>query len=992
MKRYVLSVLMSVLTVVAVSSQVNSHSSEGYIARGILMYDDCNFRGCIDQMSKAVRQTLSPEEKEEADYYVAMSSLQCGDESAIDLITGFLRDYPSSVRRAEMEKAEGDYYFNRHIYGKALTAYGRVDSRQLDGSDAEDYVYRSAYGNMKLAEYDKANDGFSSLTSTKRYGNASRFYQGYIAYATGDYAAAEPLLSAVDKSSSPGDMAEYYLCQIYFSRENYGKALPLARSLASRNVDVEYRAEALRIAGESLFNMGREKEAAESLYDYVSMCDRPQLSAMYVLGVCEYRDGDYGKAIEHLSQAVASDDKTGQNAYLLLGQSHYRQGNKTAALLALETASLMGHDPEAKESAAYNYVVVKSQDRNTGFAGCVESAETFLMQYPESDYADNVREYLVKGYMANNNYERALLCMASSENMTPSLLECKQRTLFTLATRDADAGRVKQALTRFGQAKAIPVSDKTVAVECDLWIGDCYYKESRYDAAASSYLEYLNNITPSHVNCVTAYYNLGYCRFQQKRYDDAFVNFKRVTQSPGNLSKSHVADAYNRMGDCRYYESDFDQASRYYDQAIKVNPSSGDYALFQNALMRGHNRDYENKIKDLDALIAGYPSSSLVPLAMLEKAESYTALDDSDNAIETYMQLAEKYPSTSQARNALLQLAIAYGNSGDRNKAIEIYKEVIKDYPDSEEAGVAADDLKRVLAEEGRLDEYAGFVKTVPNAPQIDAGEMDMLSFSAAENAYLGGNGIKALTEYLSQYPDGQYRHKALHYLTQASFEGGNEGQALVYANEILTDYPQSDVAEQALSIKADIEYRQGNVQNALEDYRQLEQMAVVAHNVRAARVGQLRTLRDMGMHEDVVKTADKLVASLDVDDVVMNEVLFSRAYALNALERYSEAVADWMALSQHTEDIYGAKSAYYMAQYYYDAEMPDKSREVVEKLIESDSPHQYWLARAFILLSDINRKEGREFEADEYLKTLRETYPGTETDIFIMIDQRLNR
>ena len=46
--------------------------------------------------------------------------------------------------------------------------------------------------------------------------------------------------------------------------------------------------------------------------------------------------------------------------------------------------------------------------------------------------------------------------------------------------------------------------------------------------------------------------------------------------------------------------------------------------------------------------------------------------------------------------------------------------------------------------------------------------------------------------------------------------------------------------------------------------------------------------------------------------------------------------------------------------------------------------------ARAYILLSDILRKQGNEFEANEYLKSLKENYPGQEADIFQMIDQRL--
>ncbi|MBP2691920.1 MAG: hypothetical protein J6B44_08890, partial [Muribaculaceae bacterium] len=70
--------------------------------------------------------------------------------------------------------------------------------------------------------------------------------------------------------------------------------------------------------------------------------------------------------------------------------------------------------------------------------------------------------------------------------------------------------------------------------------------------------------------------------------------------------------------------------------------------------------------------------------------------------------------------------------------------------------------------------------------------------------------------------------------------------------------------------------------------------------------------------------------------------------------------------------------------------DMPDKAKDTVEKLTASGTPHSYWLARGFILLSDIYASQGKQFEAREYLNALRENYPGNESDIFMMIDSRL--
>ena len=66
------------------------------------------------------------------------------------------------------------------------------------------------------------------------------------------------------------------------------------------------------------------------------------------------------------------------------------------------------------------------------------------------------------------------------------------------------------------------------------------------------------------------------------------------------------------------------------------------------------------------------------------------------------------------------------------------------------------------------------------------------------------------------------------------------------------------------------------------------------------------------------------------------------------------------------------------------------EARRLVEAFVSSTTPHIYWHARGYILMSDICRKEGKLFEANEYLRTLRANYPGSEIEIFNLIDERL--
>ena len=54
-----------------------------------------------------------------------------------------------------------------------------------------------------------------------------------------------------------------------------------------------------------------------------------------------------------------------------------------------------------------------------------------------------------------------------------------------------------------------------------------------------------------------------------------------------------------------------------------------------------------------------------------------------------------------------------------------------------------------------------------------------------------------------------------------------------------------------------------------------------------------------------------------------------------------------------------------------------------------ASTPHAYWLARSFVLLSDVYMKLGRELDAKQYLLSLQQNYQADD-DIAGMIQTRL--
>ncbi len=989
MKKLIIGALAAT-TAFCSNAQINSPAADGYCRRGELMYNDKNYVGCIDQMMYLKTQSPTPAELEEADFYIAMSSAHLGKYDAPALLKYFLWRHPESNFCPLARIAIADLLLDADEYGEALMNYNLVDPASLDSATAARLNFNRAFCLLKRGDYDSAQPLYEGLSKDRQHANSARFYLGYIAYIRKDYSRAAELLRNVNTSESPADMADYYLAQIYYIEGDYSKAATKAKAILNRGVDPEFQAEALRIAGESLYHLDNDTQAIKYLRQYVDRESNPLPSALYILGVTDYRQGDYQTAIDRLTPVAALDNAMGQSANLFIGQSFMQRANYSSAMIAFEKALKMDFDPTVQETAFYNYAVANTQGGHIPFGSTVTTFEDFLRRYPNSRYAPKIREYIVAGYMTDNNYPAALASIEAVRNPSAAILKAKQQVLYTLGTRELTAGDITSAINHLTQARELASHNPQLGAEAGLWLGEALYADGRYNDAARTLTAYLNDRHASRDNRAIALYDLAYARFEDRKYSEALSDFSRFINEPGQSSSETIADAYNRLADCYYYESEFDRAADAYNKAFTVNPSAGDYALYQEALMKGIQRRYNDKIEGMRSMIQRFPSSSLVPSALLEIGESYDQLNLPEKAIESYSMVAARYPSTQQGRQASLLLALAYLNNGNNAQAVSTYKKLITSAPSSTEARQAMDNLKLLMADEGKLTEYARFIENIPGAAPIEPSEMEKLSFASAEREYLNSGMTGRLMEYLDRYPNGASRPTALSYAIKANVASGNRQAVIKYATELITAYPDNEAVPDALKAKADTEYTQGKYESALATYSRLSESSAAPYMINDARIGMARAASELGRYDTVIECADALTASSTISHDRRAEANYLRATALAGRGETDAAIAAWTELAKDLSNLYGTMSAFAIADTHFNQGNLKKARKEAENLINSDQPYDYWYARAIILLSDINRAEGNTYEADVYLSNLKEKYPGSETDIFNMIDQRL--
>ena len=177
----------------------------------------------------------------------------------------------------------------------------------------------------------------------------------------------------------------------------------------------------------------------------------------------------------------------------------------------------------------------------------------------------------------------------------------------------------------------------------------------------------------------------------------------------------------------------------------------------------------------------------------------------------------------------------------------------------------------------------------------------------------------------------------------------------------------------------------------ALADYKKLQAKATTAERRQLGAIGVLRCGALMHDDAEVINAATALLAEAKLSPELRNEALYYRAKAYLNQKADKKAMDDLQLLAKDTRTLYGAEAKYLLAQYFYDAKDDKNAEKVLEDFAKNGTPHQYWLARGFILWADIYIRQGDDLQARAYLNNLKNNYKGDD-EIAGMIEDRLGK
>lgn len=1020
------TLLIALFGTVSIGSPAQRHvpltSAERIFEEGKQLFVQKNYPAAARLLQEYVKQKGLPyETTSEADYMLACSAYELKDKACVSILQHYLKAYPESPYKNSVNALIGNAYFYEGKYAESIEQFERCDLDALPDEERDECTLHQAIACIETGNLQKAYVLLSVVEAcSTEYREEAGYYKAYIDYAEKRYNQALPIFESLRHSKQFGPKVPLYIADIYLAQGRYADAQKkitesmTANALSSSNEN----AEKLRVLGSAFYGQGQYEQAIPPLERYISECDAirrktdkgspernlsgetpnretiyhaTDRNALYRLGMSYYHTRAYLRAAEALEKVTFEQDALSQNAYLHLGLCYIQLQNKPQARMAFEQASTLKGDAAVTEQALYNYALCIHETSYSPFAESVTVFERFLNEFPQSAYTEKVNDYLVEVYMDTRSYKAALQSIAKISHPGSRILEAKQKILFRLGTQAFANADFKQAVEYLNQSLALGSYNRQTKTDAYYWRGEAEYRTGQYAAAAQDFKQYIAlTANPSNESYGLALYNLGYTAFKQKNYAEAGNWFRQFIDRPHTTDIAMKADAYNRLGDCRFYARNFDEARRLYDRATELNPSSGDYALYQIAFVKGLQKDYGGKIASLNQLIGQFPSSPYIDDALYERGRAYVQLENNEQAIASFRTLVEQFPESSIARKGAGEIGLLYYQDDNYPEAIAAYKQVIGNYPGSDEALQAQRDLKSIYIDLNNVDEYATFVASQKGGVALANDERDSLTYVAAERVYMRGeiaNARNSFTHYLQLFSNGAFRLNAHYYLGLIAYNEKNNAEAQQHLDKVI-EFPNNKFSEEAMVMGGELAFNAKEYAKALSIYKLLKEKTASAERRLLAQTGILRSACPLGDTNETILIANEMLTNPKLAPELMNEARYDRAKA--ALATHPEqALPDLKELAKDTRNLYGAEAKYRLAQYLYDDGQNEQAEKELLEFIDVSTPHAYWLARSFVLLSDVYAKMGRLMEARQYLLSLKQNYQADD-DIAGLIETRL--
>jgi len=928
--------------------------------------------------------------KENAQYYEALCALELENDDAQSMFLRFIKEHPENPFVKLAYYQIGRTYSKNEQFKEAIVWFDKITADDLNGEENIEYKFRKGYAYFETNDYKQAQELFSEVKGRRsQFTDDATYYFAYIAYMNKDYHLALANFQRLKNSKKYEASYPYYITAVYFLDNRYDDVISYAVPILN-NTHQQNEKEMLRLIAASYFAKAKYPEAARyyTRFEDEDLGRTQNTQDSYEMGYTFYKVANYPKAATELEKLQQQNDVFSQNGDYTLGEVFLKMNDKQSARSAYFLASKLSFDKQLQEDALYQYSKLSYElDYNNQ---ALDATRLYLKNYPGSKRTDEMKTLLGEELLNSHNYAEAVDILEPIPNKSASAMAAYQKVTYFRGLEFYNERAFENAIGIFLRSLKHPV-DSHVATLTTYWMAESMYEVRKYDESVETFQKFLDMPDAPETSVYNyANYALAYAAFYGQKYKTAATYFQKFLDGE-EKDAATVNDAITRLGDSYFVLKNYTRALEFYNRIIDRHSQGQDYALFQRGMIEGLQGSPAGKIGTLQDVLSKFPKSDYADDASFEIAYTYYLQNDTVKAKQSMLNMIQMYPTSSYVPRALVTIGLIDYNAGDDDLAIQSFKRVVADYSSTDEARQALKQIEKIYTDKGDGQSFINYAATVPIANYSQA-DQENIMYTAAKNLYERGDWqgtVGAVNAYFDKFPTKPIYDKGARFIRAQSLVNLNRtDEAVNDYNVILNDWT-SDYTEQSLIAMSKLYIAQKKYNEAVPFLKKLETNSEYKSDYTFAINNLLLCYAQMSMADDALNYVQAIRQNEKSSQEDKFKTGLYAGYAYLEKGDTTAAAKEFDYTVANTKTVAAAEAKYNIARIQYLKHRYKESQKTCFELVKDLPNYDYWVTKAFILLSDDYVGLKDTFQAKATLQSIIDNYKGND-DIIPTATQKL--
>lgn len=592
----------------------------------------------------------------------------------------------------------------------------------------------------------------------------------------------------------------YTLAWSYMQERNYEKAESLFTTLQGGGD---------AIAQSAVFQTGMAQKLAGKLEQALTTfttCSQGESeyadNALYELGSLQYLQKRYDDARASFRAIVERYPTSDVLAatFRMLGESLLALGSYHEALDAFHHAQAIADAPigvvtDAQYQEAWTLLKLQR------YAEAAEVFARFMQQRPNDPRVEEAHYWMAESHFLADQYERSAEDFAAFLQAYPKS-DRRANALYGLGWSKWKVHDYAAAASAFQRVPLRQVLDKTMLLDVNVHLGECFFALANVPAAAQAYRAALRQASEQRA--------AEYCLY--------------------------------RLAQCaQHIETPSEAIAQYLDFLAEFPYSDfADDAMFDIGTILFRHEDYRSAVRQFQSLVRHFPQSDFVPRAHVLMGNAYHALRNTTRATQSYELVLKQFPARPEVVDAMRGLQQSLAFAGKVNAAVHAVDVFLTRHPDCPYADrlflARADFLSERKDYEQAAGAYQSVVDRYPSgeaAKEALFGLGDMLhSLGRLEEA------VHAYVRLADTFPDHVLAPDALLQTAKIQREQEQYGEALETIRHLVQQYPHTSAYPYARYEKGLVHLAMGALDSAASAFSVLLDSSSEADLAARALIG----------------------------------------------------------------------------------------------------------------------------------------------------------